>query len=102
MHDRRRTYFIFQGLLTVIILLFFYYNREGVPSWTGKLALLTAGLLASLAALKRVPPERLRGLPAQAGLFLFDSLLASLALYWTQEPRSEIYLTYFLIIFGTA
>lgn len=101
-HDRRWTYFVFQGLLTVIILLFFHYHREGVPSWHGKFTLLSVAFLLSLLGLRRVDAGRLTGLSVQGGIFVFDSVLASLCLIWTQEPRSEIYLTYFLIIFGTA
>lgn len=101
-HDRRWTYFVFQGLLTVIILLFFFYHRVGVAAWQGKFTLLSVAFLLSLLGLRRVDRERLTGLTVQGGIFVFDSVLASLSLYWTQEPRSEIYLTYFLIIFGTA
>jgi signal transduction histidine kinase len=101
-HDRRWTYFVFQGLLTVIILLFFFYHRDGVASWQGKFTLLSVAFLASLLGLRRVDTGRLGGLSVQGGIFVFDSVLASLSLYWTQQPRSEIYLTYFLIIFGTA
>lgn len=101
-HDRRWTYFVFQGLLTVIILLFFFYHREGVPAWHAKFSGLSVLFLASLLGLRRVDAGRLTGLSVQGGIFVFDSVLASLCLVWTQEPRSEIYLTYFLIIFGTA
>lgn len=101
-HDRRWTYFVFQGLLTVIILLFFFYHREGVPAWSAKFSLLSTSFLATLLALRRVDSSRLADLGVQGGLFVFDSVMASLCLLWTQEPRSEIYLTYFIIIFGTA
>ncbi|TBR23368.1 hypothetical protein EPO15_06130 [bacterium] len=101
-HDRRWTYFVFQGLLTVIILLFFFYHREGVSAWAAKFSTLSAAFILSLWGLRRVDSGRLTGLSVQGGIFVFDSVLASLALLWTQEPRSEIYLTYFLIIFGTA
>lgn len=102
MHDRRWTFFVFQGLLTVIILLFFFYHRSDIPFWTGKFATLSLAFLLSLLALRRADEALLASFRVQAALFLSDAVLASLTLVWTQQPRSEIYLTYFLIIFGTA
>lgn len=102
MRDRRWTFFVFQGLLTVIILLFFFYHRTGIPFWAGKFSTLSVAFLLSLLALRRADEALLASFRVQAALFLSDAVLASLTLVWTQQPRSEIYLTYFLIIFGTA
>ncbi|MBI5596769.1 MAG: HAMP domain-containing histidine kinase [Elusimicrobia bacterium] len=102
MRDRRWTFFVFQGLLTVIILLFFFYNRTAIPHWAGKFAALSVAFLLSLLALRNIDEVVLGSFRVQAALFLSDAVLASLTLVWTQQPRSEIYLTYFLIIFGTA
>lgn len=101
MTDRRSIYFMFQGLLMAVLILIFHYQYHGSVEEWGRLAFLVTVLGGSLVGLKTVPPELLERWWFQAGLFVTDALLASLTLHWTQQ-RSELYLIYFLIIFGTA
>lgn len=102
MNQRRSNYFIFQGLLTVILLLFFLYQRELVRGWPVYLMGLTVWLGGALVFLAKAPVSWLKRAWVQACLFLGDVLLSSLTLYWAQRPDSDLYLTYFLVIFGTA
>jgi signal transduction histidine kinase len=102
MTNRRSTYFIFQALLTVILLLFFLYRREFVmqfPLRLFSLSLVMGGLLIFIAK----APQAWLGRPGVQGTwFLCDVLLSSLTLYWAGQPSSDLYVTYFLVIFGTA
>jgi signal transduction histidine kinase len=100
--DRRRAFFAFQGLLTVVLLLFFLYQRRQVDGWTLKFSSLALALLGSLLFINLAPAETLARLWAQAAIFVGDAVLASLTLHWTQEPQSDLYLAYFVIIFGSA
>ncbi|MBI5245250.1 MAG: hypothetical protein HY922_16430 [Elusimicrobia bacterium] len=102
MPDRRQAYLAFQGLLTVILLLFFLFQRTDVENWALKFFFLTGTLLGALALLRGLPAKRLAEMPIQSGLLLGDAVLASLTLYWTQNPQSDLYLTYFMIILGAA
>lgn len=102
MTERRSTYFIFQGLLTIILLLFYFYRRDQIEDWPirlGVLTLLSGGLLGLLAM---APDRWLENSKAQGAWFVVDILLASVTLYWIQQPTSDLYLAYFLVIFGTA
>jgi signal transduction histidine kinase len=101
MNARRRTYFMFQGLLMAVLLLIFHYQYQGRAQNWARPAFLASVLASSLACLIAAPEEVLAGWWFQAGLFVGDALLAALTLRWTQT-QSELYLIYFLIIFGTA
>ena len=101
MSDRRGVYFTFQGLLMAVLLLIFHYQCKGRPDEWGRMALLTALLGGSLLCLRLVSLRLLERWWFQAGLFIGDAVLASLTLRWTHS-QSELYLIYFLIIFGTA
>ncbi|MBI5210540.1 MAG: hypothetical protein HY927_11270 [Elusimicrobia bacterium] len=100
-HQRRSTYFAFQGLLMAVLLLIFLTQHLEVSSWVGRFTFLIAALAATLALLRLVPPFVLGRWWFQVGLFLFDAGIASVTLHWAQA-RSELYLIYMLVIFGTA
>ena len=102
MLERRRAYLAFQGMLTAILLLFFFYRRQAITAWSPKCLLLTGVLAGVLAALAKAPEKRLRELWAQSALLVGDAFLTSLTLRCTQDPHSEIYLAYFMIILGAA
>ncbi|MEK7859662.1 MAG: ATP-binding protein [Elusimicrobiota bacterium] len=99
--DRRGIYFAFQGLLMAVLLLLFLYQYRGIEGWVERFFFLTGVLGGSLVFLRLASIETLSLWYVQAGLFLGDAALASLTLHWAQ-PRSDLYLIYFLIIFGTA
>jgi signal transduction histidine kinase len=102
MTERRSAYFVFQGLLTLILLLFMFYQREATAQWGLRLTILV-GLLGGLLFTLAFAPLPLLMRPSSQGLlFLADILLSTLTLYWIQRPSSDLYLTYFLVIFGTA
>ncbi|MBI3547441.1 MAG: HAMP domain-containing histidine kinase [Elusimicrobia bacterium] len=101
MSDRRGTYFAFQGLLLAVLLLLFLYEYPKAEGWLIRFYFLLATLTISLAAIRLASNRSLGQWWFQAGLFVGDACLASLVLRWT-EPQSELYLIYFLIIFGTA
>ncbi|MFA5975089.1 MAG: ATP-binding protein [Elusimicrobiota bacterium] len=102
MSERRSTYFIFQGLLTVILLLFFLYHKElaveSVICWI----FLVSGLSGLLAFVALAPLGWLAQSKIQAALFVVDVIISSVILQWAQRPDSDLYLTYFLVILGTA
>lgn len=100
--ERRYIYLAFQGLLAAVLLLYLGLHRDSVAGWEWRLTLLAAALAASFVPLARLSPQRLGGPWFQAGLFVADALLASLVLLWTDSRQSDLYLTYFLIILGTA
>ncbi|MEK7745971.1 MAG: hypothetical protein AAB576_04840, partial [Elusimicrobiota bacterium] len=100
--EQKRTYAIFQGLLTVLLLLFFYYQKQDTAWWSVKFGSLSASLIGLLAFIRLAPVERLGKNIVQALLLLADVLLASLTLYWSQNPQSDLYLAYFIIILGAA
>src|SRR5262245_13877531 len=99
--DRRGTYFLFQGLLTAVLLLLFLYEYRGYEGWIVRFWSLSLLLLASLFLLKAAPADFFSLWWAQTGLFLFDAGIASVTLMWT-NPHSEFYLLYILILFGAA
>ncbi|MBI5630804.1 MAG: hypothetical protein HY921_07970 [Elusimicrobia bacterium] len=101
MTDRRSTYFTFQGLMMAVLLLIFLYQYRGTEGWIARFDFLTIVLGLSLVYLRIAPLHVLGRWWFQAGLFMGDAALASLTLHWTQ-PQSDLYLIYFLIIFGTA
>lgn len=100
--EQKRTYAIFQGLLTILLLLFFYYQKLDTSWWGAKFGLLSGALVALLVFIRLAPVERLGKNLVQALLLLTDVVLASLTLYWSQNPRSDLYLAYFIIILGAA
>lgn len=99
--DKRATYFAFQGLLMAVLLLIFLYQYKDVEGWVERLLFLLLALTSSLLLIRLVNSRILVRWWFQAALFIGDAMLASLTLHWT-EPRSDLYLIYFLIIFGTA
>lgn len=99
--DRRGTYFAYQGLLTAVLLLLFLYQYRVVEGWLERFGFLLAASLAMLVFLRLARLETLNRPGVQAGLFVTDAVLASLTLHWTNS-HSDLYLVYFLIIFGTA
>lgn len=99
--SRRPVYFAFQGLFMAVLLLLFLYQGRQHEGWAMQFAVLTAGLFGSLALIRTVPEAALTRGWFQAGLFVGDALAATLTLNWIQ-PRSELYLVYFLIVFGSA
>jgi signal transduction histidine kinase len=102
MANRRNTYFIFQALLTVILLLFFLYRKEFIltqPVLLSVVCSLLGGILVFLAV---APTRWLEKQWVQGLWFLSDVLISSFTLYWARQPGSDLYLTYFLVIFGTA
>ncbi len=96
---RRPVYFAFQGLLTAVLLLLALFQPgalAGVIAWT------TAALLAgSLALIQVLPDAALARGWFQAGLFVGDALAATLILSLT-HTRTDLYLIYLLIVFGSA
>jgi signal transduction histidine kinase len=48
------------------------------------------------------PAKWLENPKIQGIWFVADIMLASATLYWIQQPTSDLYLVYFLVIFGTA
>lgn len=101
MPERRQTYFLFQGLLTSVLLLMFAVQRSSIPSWGPRITLLGGALLASLVAIRLLPARILSSWLFQVALFMIDAVLASSTLAWTR-PQSDLYFIYVLIIFGTA
>ncbi|MDD5657661.1 MAG: HAMP domain-containing sensor histidine kinase [Elusimicrobia bacterium] len=101
MSNRRGVYFAFQGLLVAVLLLIFAQQRRGLAGWPGHFGLLAAVLGASLVLLRLAPERTLSRWYFQVSLFLGDAAAASVILHWTR-PDSDLFLIYFLIIFGTA
>jgi signal transduction histidine kinase len=102
MKDRRSTYFIFQALLTIVLLLFFFYRREIVMQWPLRLLVLSLVMGAMLIFLALSPMKWLMRQSVQGIWFISDVLLSSFTVYWAHQPGSDLYVTYFLVIFGTA
>jgi signal transduction histidine kinase len=98
---RRAVYFAFQGLLMSVILLLFLFQGPGHVGWVARLCLLLAYLGGTLALIRLVPDSTLARGWFQAGLFLGDAVLATVILSWIQ-PRTELFLIYTLIVFGSA
>lgn len=101
MSERRGVYFAFQGLFIAVVLLIFQYQYHDRAEWLLVFSFLMLFSGTTLLVLRLAPVEILRRSWFATGLFLCDAALASLLLRWTQ-PQSELYLIYFLIIFGTA
>lgn len=99
--ERRSVYFAFQGLLMSVILLLFLYQGPGHEGWVHRLWLLLGCLAGTLALIRVVPDQTLARGWFQAGLFLGDAVLATVILSWIR-PRSELFLIYTLIVFGSA
>ncbi len=102
MTDRRSTYFIFQSLLTAVLLLFFIYQHQFSFAEYIRLLLLVVVLGGLLVAILSAPAEWLMRPKAQGGLFLIDVVLSTIILSWARQSQSDLFLTYFLVIFGTA
>jgi signal transduction histidine kinase len=101
MTERRSVYFAFQGLFSAVLILLFLYQDRGDSDWVFRLSVLLAMMAGSLTALRLVSAEILGRWWFQVVLFLGDAAVASLLLRWT-HLINELYLLYFLIIFGTA
>lgn len=86
--------------MAVLMLLFLYAARDQAR-WTAQFVILTALLLGSLAAIRLVPEAALARGWFPAGLFLLDAGAATFILRWT-EARTELFLIYALIVFGSA
>jgi signal transduction histidine kinase len=99
--DRRAVYFAFQGLLMSVLLLLFLYEARVHARWTVQFTALTVLLVGSMAAIRLVPEAALSRGWFPAGLFLVDAGAATFILRWT-ESRSELFLIYALIVFGSA
>jgi len=84
-----------------VILLLFLYQGDGPAGWSLRLSLLLGFLGASMTLIRLVPDATLERGWFQAGLFLSDAVLASVILSWIQ-PRTELFLIYTLIVFGSA
>ncbi|MEQ1918907.1 MAG: hypothetical protein ABL955_06875 [Elusimicrobiota bacterium] len=98
---RRSIYFAFQGLLMAVILLLFLYQWQGHEGWILRLLVLLACVGGSMTLIHFVPDTTLARGWFQAGLFLSDAVLATVILRWIQ-PRTELFLIYALIVFGSA
>ena len=84
-----------------VMLLLFLYQGPGHEGWVFKLYALLAFLGTSMTLIRVVPDATLERGWFQAGLFLSDAVLASVILSWIQ-PRTELFLIYTLIVFGSA
>ena len=98
--DRRGRYFAFQGLFLAVLLLLFLYERP-IAEAPWRFSALSGILCASLVFLRFAPDRVLSLWWVQTAFFVGDATLASLTLYWAR-PGSDLYLIYFLVIFGTA
>lgn len=86
--------------MAVLMLLFLYEAREH-DRWTIQLTALLGLLVGSLATIRLIPEAALSGGHFPAVLFLVDAGAATFILRWT-EARSELFLIYALIVFGSA
>jgi signal transduction histidine kinase len=84
-----------------VMLLLFLYQGTGHEGWVVRLWGLLTFLAGSMTLIRLVPDATLARGWFQAGLFLSDALLASVILSWIQ-PRTELFLIYTLIVFGSA
>lgn len=99
--DRRGVYFLFQGLLTAVLLLLFIYQDRYSVGWLPRFWVLVTFLGSSLVFLKVAPAELFSRWWVQTALFMADAGIITLTLSWTQ-PQSDFFLLYVLIVFGTA
>ncbi|NNN04761.1 MAG: hypothetical protein HKL90_02555 [Elusimicrobia bacterium] len=97
---RRPVYFAFQGLLTAVLLLLVLFEAGGRPSPASVWA-MAAILASSLALIQALPDAAFAQGWLQAGLFVGDALAATLTLNLTRT-RTDLYLIYLLIVFGSA
>lgn len=84
-----------------VVLLLFLYQGPGHEGWVSRLFVLLAYLASSMTLIRVVPDSTLARGWFQAGLFLSDAVLATVILRWIQ-PRTELFLIYTLIVFGSA
>ncbi|MBI4377394.1 MAG: hypothetical protein HY549_13220 [Elusimicrobia bacterium] len=98
---RRAIYFAFQGLFMAVLLLLVIFQARSWEDWAPRFAGLALCTAAILGAVTLVPDQLLARWYFHAGLFLADAALASTTLFWT-GIKSEFFLLYLLIIFGTA
>lgn len=84
-----------------VLLLLFLYEGHGDEGWVLRFGFLLLTLGSSLAFIRLAALETLSKWWVQATIFVADAILASLILQWMKRP-SDLYLLYFLIIFGTA
>lgn len=84
-----------------VVLLLFLYQGPGHEGWVTRLFVLLAYLAASMTLIRVVSDSLLARGWFQAGLFLSDAVLATVILRWIQ-PRTELFLIYTLIVFGSA
>lgn len=84
-----------------VLLLIFLYQHPGAAGGQARFVSLSLILGGSLVFLQMAPETVLLTWYFQAGLFLGDAALAALILHWSR-PGSDLYLIFFLIIFGTA
>ncbi|MDD5628503.1 MAG: ATP-binding protein [Elusimicrobia bacterium] len=98
---RRAVYFAFQGLFMAVLLLIFLYQQSDLSEWESRFLFLMLAGGGAMVFLQVVPEKVLASWYFEVGLFMGDALLASIILHWTQHG-SDLYLIYFIIIFGTA
>lgn len=84
-----------------VMLLLFLYQGKGQEGWTVRLWGLMVCMVGSMTLIRVVSDATLSRGWFQAGLFLGDAALATLILSWIQ-PRTELFLIYTLIVFGSA
>jgi signal transduction histidine kinase len=84
-----------------VILLLFLYQWQGHEGWILRLLALLACVGGSMTLIHFVSDTTLARGWFQAGLFLSDAVLATVILRWIQ-PRTELFLIYALIVFGSA
>jgi len=84
-----------------VILLLFLYQGQGHEGWISRLFALLVCVGGSMSLIHFVPDAMLARGWFQAGLFLGDAVLATVILSWIQ-PRTELFLIYTLIVFGSA
>jgi signal transduction histidine kinase len=99
--ERRAVYFAFQGLLMAVLMLLFLYKGHEHAGWPGRLALLVAATMVSLAAIRLAPPSGFTRGWFPAALFIGDAVLAAVVLAWA-GARASLFLIYALIVFGSA
>ncbi len=84
-----------------VVVLLSVYQYAALGQWLVRFFFLYALTIATLVLVKLIPDEMLGSWWFQAGLFLGDTAVATTATRW-RDPNSQVYLIYFLIIFGTA
>jgi len=98
---RRAIYFAFQGLFTAVLLLLSLYQRHDLDGRMGEFTGLTVLLLGSLLLIRLISESKLARAWFSTGLFIGDAVAASVVLRWI-NPRPELFLLYFLVVFGSA